>query len=282
MSTANTSLCALILFTLTACGGGGGGDTSQTSASNNTSTETSTDTSSDTNTTTNTSNNNAGSSGDNTSTDTSTDTTDTVQAEDTVTYQLTFTRTWEADNFPTNFPGNSHFSPLVGLTHNADGFIFKPDTAASAGMVSMAETGSKFQLKEEISAIQNAGNSNYLIDESGVSGSAKSVTFTFEASQAFSLLSVVSMVAPSPDWFIGLESLPLFTDNQWLESQTIQLKVYDAGSDSGTRFGSANQATSPAEPIMLLTSDPTDSDFSAGVHSNSGAYIGMIELKLMQ
>ncbi|WP_206074098.1 spondin domain-containing protein [Pseudoalteromonas rubra] len=273
MSTANTSLCALILFTLTACGGGGSGETTQANVSNNTNSETSTETSStDTSTNTNT----------DTNTDASTDTTTNEQAEDTATYQLTFTRTWEADSFATNFPANSHFSPLVGLTHNADGFIFKPDLPASAGMISMAETGSKSQLKDEISAIQNAGHSNYLIDESGVPNSAKSITFTFEASQQFPLLSVVSMVAPSPDWFIGLQGVPLFTDNQWLDSQTIQLKVYDAGSDSGSRFGSANQATSPAEPVMLLTSDPADSDFAAGVHRESGAYIGMIEIKRMQ
>ncbi|WP_125721641.1 spondin domain-containing protein [Pseudoalteromonas rubra] len=265
MSTANTSLCALILFTLTACGGGDGGETTQANVSNNTSNETNTETSTT-----------------DTNTDASTNTTTNEQAEDTATYQLTFTRTWEADNFATNFPANSHFSPLVGLTHNADGFIFKSDLPASAGMISMAETGSKSQLKDEISAIQNAGNSNYLIDESGVPNSAKSISFTFEASQQFPLLSVVSMVAPSPDWFIGLQGVPLFTDNQWLDSRTIQLKVYDAGSDSGPRFGSANQATSPAEPVMLLTSDPADSDFAAGVHRESGAYIGMIEIKRMQ
>ncbi|TMP28067.1 elongation factor Ts [Pseudoalteromonas rubra] len=268
MNIASIPFCALVLFTLSACGGGSGGEPTSTS-----NTETSATTSTNTQSSTDTSSNSGNSDSTNTNAN------DGDQAAETVTYQLTFTRTWEAENFPTNFPGNSHFSPLVGLTHNQDGFIFKPDTTASAGMISMAETGSKSALKDEISTIQNAGNSNYLIDESGVSGSAKSVTFTFEASQQFPLLSVVSMVAPSPDWFIGLESFPLFTDNQWIDSQTIQLMVYDAGSDSGPRFSSANQATSPAEPIMLLTSDPSDSDFSQGVHAQSGDYIGMIEIK---
>ncbi|MCO7189121.1 MULTISPECIES: spondin domain-containing protein [unclassified Pseudoalteromonas] len=271
MNIASIPFYAFVLFTLSACGGGGGGEPSSTSNTVNTE-------ASDT-TSTNTQNNTDTSSDSDISGNDSTDANNGDQAAETVTYQLTFTRTWESDNFPTNFPGNSHFSPLVGLTHNQDGFIFKPSTTASAGMISMAETGSKTALKDEISTIQNAGHSNYLIDESGVSGSAKSVTFTFEASQQFPLLSVVSMVAPSPDWFIGLESFPLFTDNQWIDSQTIQLKVYDAGSDSGPRFSSTNQATSPAEPIMLLTSDPSDSDFSQGVHAQSGDYIGMIEIK---
>lgn len=272
MNITSIPLCALVLFALSACGGGGGGEPTSTSSTVNTE-------ASDTTTGANTQNSTDTNSNSDTSDNNNTDANESDQVAETVTYQLTFTRTWEVSNFPTNFPENSHFSPLVGLTHNQDGFIFKPDTTASAGIVSMAETGSKSSLKNEISTIQNAGNSNYLIDESGVSGSAKSVTFTFEASQQYPLLSVVSMVAPSPDWFIGLESFPLFTDNQWIDSQIIQLKVYDAGSDSGTRFSSVNQATSPAESIMLLTSDPSDSDFSQGVHAQSGDYIGMIELK---
>ena len=239
----------LSITLLTACGG--------SSSNNNTQSNTSTETNTQTSTTSNT-------------------------PADTVTYELTFTQTWTAADFPTNYPSNTHFSPVVGLTHNADTRLFQIDGTASPGMVLMAETGGKSTLKDEISDIQNTGHSNYLIDESGIPNGSTSVSMTFEASQDFPLLSVVSMVAPSPDWFIGLESLSLFNDNAWVESQTIQLKVYDAGSDSGTRFASANLATSPAGPIQLLSSARADSDFENGVHFDSGKYIGFIELKLMQ
>ncbi len=37
-----------------------------------------------------------------------------------VTYKLTFKSDWNATNFPTNYPsGSAHFSPLIGMTHNA-------------------------------------------------------------------------------------------------------------------------------------------------------------------
>lgn len=201
---------------------------------------------------------------------------------DTVTYELTFTQEWTAANFATNYPSGTHFSPLVGLTHNSEGGIFKRDEVASPGIVLMAETGAKSTLKNEISDIQNAGHSNYLIDESGISNGSQSVTFTFEASQDFPLLSVVSMIAPSPDWFVAINSLSLFNDNTWVESQTIELKVYDAGSDSGLRFSSGNLATDPAEPITLLSSERDDTDFAEGIHHQTGKHIGYIEIKLMQ
>ncbi|MCF2856683.1 spondin domain-containing protein [Pseudoalteromonas sp. SMS1] len=203
-------------------------------------------------------------------------------ASATATYELTFTRTWDAQTFPTNYPSGTHFSPVIGLTHNAQGRIFQRGEMASAGIVSMAETGSKAALKTEISNIQNLGHSNYLIDESGISGNSQSVSMTFEASQDFPLLSVVSMVAPSPDWFIGIDSLALFNDEQWLTQQTIQLKVYDAGSDSGVTFDSANLVTDPQSTITLLDSTRSDTDFAQGVHFQSEANIGVITIKLMQ
>ncbi|AOT06885.1 spondin domain-containing protein [Pseudoalteromonas luteoviolacea] len=214
---------------------------------------------------------------------TSTTNTSTSQpAATSVTYELKFTHTWERSNFPTNFPSGTHFSPMIGLTHNDQGRIFQRDTTASAGIISMAETGAKTLLRNEISDIQNLGNSSYLIDEAGIPHGSKSVTLTFEASQTFAHLSIVSMVAPSPDWFIGIDSLLLFEDNQWIDEQTIQLKVYDAGSDSGVTFSAADSTTDPQSSISLLSSARSDTDFNDGVHYTSGESIGFITIKLMQ
>ncbi|MCF6439962.1 spondin domain-containing protein [Pseudoalteromonas luteoviolacea] len=252
---------------------------SQTSASTDSSTTDSstTDSSTTDSSTTDSSTTDGSSSG-----DSSTDDSTTPPPPLSVNYELTFTQTWEQNVFPTNFPSNTHFSPLIGLTHNDQGRIFQRDSTASAGIVSMAETGSKTLLKSEISDIQNLGHSSYLIDEAGIPQGSKSVTLTFEASQAYPHLSIVSMVAPSPDWFIGIDSLLLFNDNQWIDEQTIQLKVYDAGSDNGVTFNAANSTTDPQTAIALLNSARSDTDFTEGVHFNSGEYIGFITIKRMQ
>ncbi|WP_231098073.1 spondin domain-containing protein [Pseudoalteromonas luteoviolacea] len=253
-----------MVFGLTACGGSSSSSPASTptndSASQNTTTSTTTTS----------------------STTSSSDTSTPAPAATSVTYELKFTQTWELTTFPTNYPNGTHFSPMIGLIHNDQGRIFQRDSTASAGIVSMAETGSKTLLKGETSDIQNLGHSSYLIDEAGIPHGSKSVTLTFEASQTYPHLSIVSMVAPSPDWFIGIDSLLLFNDNQWVDEQTIQLKVYDAGSDNGVTFSAADSTTDPQTPITLLNSARSDTDFTEGVHFNSGENIGFITIKRMQ
>jgi hypothetical protein len=153
---------------------------------------------------------------------------------------------------------------------------------ASLGMISVAETGSKAQLKQEIGDIQNLGHSNYLIDELGLSGSDTKITITFEASKDFSLLSIASMIAPSPDWFVGINSLSLIENDQWIDNKTVQLEVYDAGSDSGVTFKSSDNTTSPLDVIKLLSSVRNDTDFKDGIHFDTQAYIAQIEIKMMK
>lgn len=79
------------------------------------------------------------------------------------------------------------------------------------------------------------------------------------------LVTVVSMLAPSPDWFVGVSGISLFEDGEFVESKTISLRVYDAGTDNGLTFGSANADTNPAQPISRLTTDSADSDFENGL-----------------
>lgn len=202
-----------------------------------------------------------------------------VEAKFSATYELTFTSNWTNSTFPTNYPSNAHFSPLVGLTHNSNGTIFKTGNNASEGIISMAESGSKVSLKEEIAKIQNVGYSAYLIDELGLGVDEQIITITFESSQDFPLLSIVSMVAPSPDWFVGVNSLVLFENNQWLEDETIELKVYDAGSDSGDGFKSDNFKSSPVEVITLLSTNRSLTDFDNGIHFESKGVIASFKIK---
>jgi len=200
----------------------------------------------------------------------------------TATYELTLTSNWSMANFPTNYPDNAHFSPLVGLTHSADANIFANGEVSSPGVIVMAETGSKDLLKEEIAEIQNLGYSANLIDELGIGVNDKTITITFEASQDFPLLSVVSMVAPSPDWFIGIDRLLLFKNNQWIDDETVQLVVYDAGSDNGELFKSDNMKTTLSEVITLLSTNREHTDFNEGIHYDSLQAISFIKLKRIE
>lgn len=70
-------------------------------------------------------------------------------------------------------------------------------------------------------------------------------------------LSSMSMIAPSPDWFTGLEAVDLRdkSTNTWKESITMETFPFDAGTDDGTTYRSVDVVSNPAEPIAQLTAD---------------------------
>ena len=60
------------------------------------------------------------------------------------------------------------------------------------------------------------------------------------------------MIAPSPDWFVGVDSISLIENNNWVEEKTISLTLFDAGTDSGESYSSQNENTNPTELISKL------------------------------
>ena len=78
----------------------------------------------------------------------------------------------------------------------------------------------------------------------------------FTANQVCSVVSVVTMIAPSPDWFVGVSALNLLQDGAWVEELVVELLPWDAGTDSGESYASANAATNPPDVISLIDSPP--------------------------
>ena len=61
------------------------------------------------------------------------------------------------------------------------------------------------------------------------------------------------MVAPSPDWFVGVSGLPLLNSSgRWLRSHTVNLYPWDAGTEDGTDFSLNNADTDPKVPIHSI------------------------------
>jgi Spondin_N/Secretion system C-terminal sorting domain len=179
-----------------------------------------------------------------------------LQAQTSTIYELRFEATWSSATHPMSFPGNPHFSGLIGATHNDAVSFWNEGGLASPGIKSMAETGSKTALRGEFFTALNAGNVKRFIDQGGISRSPDSIVFSFRVDESHPLLTVVSMLAPSPDWFIGVSGLPLRDGTGWIDQISIDLFTWDAGTDSGTNYTSANQATTPAVPVIRLLDVP--------------------------
>ena len=152
-------------------------------------------------------------------------------------FRITFDATWTAADFPTNFPGNAHFSSLVGTAHNQQVVFWEVDgQPATTGIESMAETGATAAFSTEITTARDNGYSLGVFEGSGISGGDGDTSLEFDTGAMNPLITFVSMLAPSPDWFVGISGFSLLDDEgNWKTHEEIALTVYDAGTDLGRR-----------------------------------------------
>ena len=167
-------------------------------------------------------------------------------------YTITFNASWSVATHPEGFPRGPHFSSLVGATHNSSVVFWDAGGTSSDGIKSMAETGATSTLKGEVQTAIDAGNADSFVAAGGIGSSPGSISVTVTVSQSFPLLTLVSMIAPSPDWFVGVHGLSLLENDLWLNRKEVDLLAYDAGTDSGATYAAPNSATEPRESIARL------------------------------
>ena len=147
---------------------------------------------------------------------------------------------------------------------------------AAQGIQNVAELGSKSAFTKEVNTAISSGTAAGVLSTGGISGTQTEVSLTATLTPTHPLLTLVSMVAPSPDWFVGVTSQVLYQNGVWVDKLTVPLEVYDTGTDSGVSFASADLATRPAGWVLPLTSAVGDTDFSDGVHRQSRAYMAVM------
>ncbi len=180
-------------------------------------------------------------------------------ADSVASYIVTFDATWSAETHPVSFPGNPHFSGLIGGTHNADLVVWEVVSLASTGIKDMAELGRTSPLDTEIEAAIQAGTAWRVLRGGSINPSPASAgPLAFEIHADFPLVTLVSMIAPSPDWFVGVSAMSLFADGVWIDRIVIELAPHDAGTDSGVIYTSSNLATQPPVPISKIDTSPFD------------------------
>ena len=171
-------------------------------------------------------------------------------------YRVVFQSTWTATTHPVDFPSSAHFSPLIGGTHAAAVSFWRAGGLASIGIQDMAERGMTMRLSDEVNGAIGAGTAERVVSGGGLSTSPGTISAEFEISQSFPLISLVTMVAPSPDWFAGVSGLALFENGDWAQERRVELAPWDAGTDSGATFTSPDLASTPHQPIAPIVTAP--------------------------
>jgi hypothetical protein len=169
----------------------------------------------------------------------------------TITYEVDFNATWSAQSHPGAYPGGAHFSALIGGVHSPAVGFWAPGALASAGIEQMAEIGGTSALRNEVQTAISAGSALAVIQGSGVN-SPGGMSVMVDVTPEFPLVTLVAMVAPTPDWFIGVHGFDLRPGGIWTQQATVDLYAYDAGTEEGSGFSLSNPATSPPQPIALL------------------------------
>ena len=79
----------------------------------------------------------------------------------------------------------------------------------------------------------------YKADGVTVSPGKRSIEIMVE--DQYSMVSLISRIAPSPDWFVGVDSFDLCAnDGKWMENVVKDLLPWDAGTDDGKEFISSD------------------------------------------
>ncbi|MCL3781499.1 elongation factor Ts [Prolixibacteraceae bacterium JC049] len=173
-----------------------------------------------------------------------------------VVYTVTFNYNWNATNFPVDYPSGAHFSPLIGWSHKASFNYFATGKKPTAGIEIMAETGATATLKSELEAEISSGNGYKAYVGQGHSSGVGSVSIDITVNKDNSAISLVTMIAPSPDWYVGAIAVDLIENGEFINSKIIDGVIYDAGSDDGVTFTSANADTNPKKNISVFVDAP--------------------------
>nr|CAD7404239.1 unnamed protein product [Timema poppensis] len=135
-----------------------------------------------------------------------------------------------------------------GRSHAPSYQLFRVGQTASEGLRLFAETGRSHLLELE----NGIGVLDQFSGSPVPSGLGTSST-RFFVDSAHSRLSAVVHLVPSPDWFVGLDSVELCSRGYWLDSTSIQVGPMDAGSDNGLTFTSPDWSSESPGPVTIIT-----------------------------
>jgi hypothetical protein len=139
---------------------------------------------------------------------------------------------------------------VVGATHVEELSFWSSGGIATGGIESMAETGAVTAFCNEVQAEVDGGRAGGCIRGQEASfRSPGTVTLAFDLDEGSPFLTLVSMIAPSPDWFVGVDGIALQQGGCWTPRIETDLVGYDAGTDSGTTFTARDADVTPHQPI---------------------------------
>jgi hypothetical protein len=179
-------------------------------------------------------------------------------------YEIVFSSRWTEADHPLEYPGPkfaglsvAHFSPIIGASHASGYALFAEGAAPSPGLENLSENGKHAPLDAEIKAAIGSGKVLELVENAEpLKDHSKTLMAQVAVDAGHPDVSLVAMIAPSPDWFAGVKDVNLLENGQWVAEKTVDLLPYDSGGDDGTTFRASDADANPKKPTSLQSANP--------------------------
>lgn len=163
-------------------------------------------------------------------------------------FSVEFDFLWPTSHY--NRPSTPAWSPPLYATHSPCAVTWRSGVQSTAGLELLAEDGNNTVIISEIRAF---GNHSLSVREGVVLRSATGQdSQTVEVDSSRYVLSALSMIAPSPDWIVGVDSVPLCVNDSFIPNATYDLFPYNANTDSGPNFTSPNSNIDPRGRVSRI------------------------------
>jgi hypothetical protein len=170
-----------------------------------------------------------------------------------------------------NLTQGMYFTPIAVVAHIPDASLFEVGEAASVEIQAMAEGGAL----DGLVTIATSIDADVLAEPTaGPLAPTASVSGSFMTAEGNTVLSVVAMILPSNDGFVGLDNWIIPTETG---TYTVYLNAYDAGTEANDEIigdGAPGVPGFPAAPFLTDLgsggSGVTNAEANATVHIHPG------------
>lgn len=142
-----------------------------------------------------------------------------------------------------NLTQGIYFTPILLAAHTPDASLFEVGEQASPEIQMMAEGGSLDGLAAIGTAISADAAAN---PAGGLLGPGQTTTASLMTADTNTVLSVVAMILPSNDGFIGLDNWQIPTE---AGTYTVYLNAYDAGTEANDELRGSGMPGMPGMPV---------------------------------
>jgi len=169
-------------------------------------------------------------------------------------YSIKLKTYWSEQSFPKQYPQwrpPAQWSKTVGLVHQEGLNLYRVGEEVSKGVREFVETGHSEILEQEIGN-RSASTLDTILLPQILQGVGESRATIFVDGN-HTKVSCLTKIVPSPDWFVGLDSVELCKNGHFVDDIAMKVDPLDGGTDNGFTFTSPNWPTEPQAVVFGIS-----------------------------